>query len=1017
MVGDPVLSGLSAGDCIDMVVYIQSLDLQGASMVAIWNQERCRCLGTFEVDRVYTLYGVSYLGLFDEVHHLQLQEATVSILRPLLNAASYSSAKEICAGIGGISFGLRQVGCCSLVVSDHNKLACKVLRDNFPAVVQGDLDDRHTCIQIHQVSQEIRSMLCAGLPAQGPPRFGLGPRPGDPRLVLLGQVLQLAWHTQASCLLLEGPIDLAQQSQFQCLLRDFAAKADLQLHQIDLDLADQWVSSRARWWAVLLPRGLPILQLQRWPALSPPLSVHDVIPEWPVWPAVDEADLKWSVQEVDAYNDPTLGSDSRVLAASGQAPVALHSWGNALRPCPCGCRSKPFSIEGLRAQGLKGIGVPSQTHTGMRFLHPQEAGFLNSLPPSIVYTVPPRAALCLVGQLTAPLQAVWVYATVLQTVAPCFGGTVTDPATELSRFKSQLLQQRQDHWLLPSMLSGGTLSLRDAEGLRTEAASGPVTVQQLICAETALLPPGFKLKVLLQGRTLPKSAKLAFAPHGPVYQLQVQRKTAASDHCCLPVTVAPAGSSGSTSYSAGLLPAHPPALPVPDCPAPLSHPLEALRTATATDFAIWYGIHLWTGSSFASDGFRLVPPCAAETLLQLLGEDFSLAPDAAPILPQGPSVLIPFASDGHWALLVLISGPAGVEATLWDGVPGRCASVAQQLARIFCHLDQAALLSFNEAHHWLQQEPGTCGAYVIAHAAALVLGNPDPTVLVWAADFLVKFPPHLSGLCGQGGLSTERDKELQVLLASKGVPQDEVANRVQAAVAKVGAGPIGLALQQRNPWQALKTCASKPHCMFKWVHSDELQAHVERRAQAKFGTEIPKARAKKSKVAKRPIQAPLHIDPAQLRLSPGSFTATSGAPLGQLSFEEVQAQATGICFCSVEQALPFAAHGRNLSVDPLVLVTTAEIPEEQAGKARLTPVRYPAIFTPTQEAVLVTGTLVQLGDDSVQLASADIAEIEHLDTMVCKLCLYKDETTLSWEKLTEAPIRHLLQQLPALQVP
>ncbi|CAE7194447.1 DHX57, partial [Symbiodinium microadriaticum] len=859
-------------------------------------------------------------------------------------------------------------------------------------------------------------MLCAGLPAQGPPRFGLGPRPGDPRLVLLGQVLQLAWHTQASCLLLEGPIDLAQQSQFQCLLRDFAAKADLQLHQIDLDLADQWVSSRARWWAVLLPRGLPILQLQRWPALSPPLSVHDVIPEWPVWPAVDEADLKWSVQEVDAYNDPTLGSDSRVLAASGQAPVALHSWGNALRPCPCGCRSKPFSIEGLRAQGLKGIGVPSQNHTGMRFLHPQEAGFLNSLPPSIVYTVPPRAALCLVGQLTAPLQAVWVYATVLQTVAPCFGGTVTDPATELSRFKSQLLQQRQDHWLLPSMLSGGTLSLRDAAGLRTEAASGPVTVQQLICAETALLPPGFKLKVLLQGRTLPKSAKLAFAPHGPVYQLQVQRKTAASDHCCLPVTVAPAGSSGSTSYSAGLLPAHPPALPVPDCPAPLSHPLEALRTATATDFAMWYGIHLWTGSSFASHGFRLVPPCAAETLLQLLGEDFSLAPNAAPILPQGPSVLIPFASEGHWALLVLISGPAGVEATLWDGVPGRCASVARQLARIFCHLDQAALLSFNEAHHWLQQEPGTCGAYVIAHAAALVLGNPDPTVLVWAADFLVKFPPHLSGLCGQGGLSTEQDKELQVLLASKGVPQDEVANRVQAAVAKVGAGPIGLALQQRNPWQALKTCASKPHCMFKWVHSDELQTHVERRAQAKFGTEIPKARAKKSKVAKRPIQAPLHIDPAQLRLSPGSFTATSGAPLGQLSFDEVQAQATGICFCSVEQALPFAAHGRNLSVDPLVLVTTAEIPEEQAGKARLTPVRYPAIFTPTQEAVLVTGTLVQLGDDSVQLASADIAEIEHLDTMVCKLCLYKDETTLSWEKLTAAPIRHLLQQLPALQV-
>ena len=303
---------------------------------------------------------------------------------------------------------------------------------------------------------------------------------------------------------------------------------------------------------------------------------------------------------------------------------------------------------------------------------------------------------------------------------------------------------------------------------------------------------------------------------------------------------------------------------------------------------------------------------------------------------------------------------------------------------------------------------------MLAHAAALVLVRPDPTVLPWAVDFLIKFPPHLSGLCGLGGLSPEQDKEVQALLVTKGVPAEEAAGRVQAAVTKVGAGPIGHALQQRNPWQALKVCASRPQSMFKWVHSDELQAHVEQRAQTKFGTEVPRAKAKKSKVIKRPTQAPLHIDPAQLRLSPGSFVATSGAPLCQLSFEEVKAQATGICFCTVAQALPFVAHARNLSADPLALVTTAEVPEERAGAARL-PVRYPAVFTPTQEAVLVTGTLVQLGDDNVQLASANISEVDHLDTIVCRLCLYKDETALFWERSVEAPFRLLLQQLPAPQ--
>ena len=1019
MVGDPVLTGLSAGDHLDIVVHIRSSDLHGAYMVAIWNHETCRCSGSFGVDRIYTLYGVQYQGLFGEMHHLHVKQDTVVVLRPLLDERSYRTAKEVCAGIGGISLGLQQLGGSSLVVSDHNQLACEVLRDNFPNVVEGDLADRSTRLQLHQVSPEIRSMLCASIPTLGPPRSGLGPCPGDSRWVLLRHILQLAWHTQASCLILAGPVAFAKHPQFQRLLGEFATKAGLRLHQVELDLADQWASSRVRWWAVLLPTGLPQMQLHRWPVQPCPPVVQDVIPDWPVWPEAEEANLKWDAQELQAFADPALGSE-HTLEASCQAPVALHSWGNAFRPCPCGCRSKPFSIEGMKAQGLKGIGVPSQAQPGMRFLHPLEAGLLNSLPLTFRYSVQPRAALCLVGQLTAPLQAVWICASVAQTVAPCFGSSPPDPAQELSRFTGLLLQQRKDFWLLPSMLFGGVLALCDANGPRTEVASGPVTAGQLASAEAALLPPGFKVQVSLHGRVLPRTARLVFAPDGPEYQLSVQRKAAALDSDCLRATLGPIFLKNTDCSSAG--PSRPDlvgctALPRP---APLPHPLEALRTATASDFTLWYGIELWINSPLASDSFRLVPPCAADTLLQLLGEDFQLPLPDEPVLPQGPRILIPFASAGHWALLVLLAGPAGVEATLWDGVPGRCSNVARRLAQIFCSLDRTALLSFVEEHHWLQEDPHACGAYTLAHAAALVLGCPDPTLLEWALDFLIKFPPHLSGLCGSGGLSTEQEKELQELLITKGVPAAEAVGRVQAAVAKVGAGPIGHALQQRNPWQALKTCASKPQCMFKWVHSDELQAHVAQRAHTKFGTEIPRAKTKKGKAAQRPTQAPLHIDPAQLRLSPGSFVASSGTPLGQLSFEEVKAQATGVCFCSVAQAMPFVAHARNLSVDPLALITTAEIPEEQVGKARLAPVKYPAIFTPTQEAVLVTGTLVQLGDDSVQLASTNISEIEHLDTIVCRLCSSRTKQPshgISWSRLPSVSFCNSFRRFRSAGIP
>ena len=181
--------------------------------------------------------------------------------------------------------------------------------------------DRATRIRLHLTSPGVRSMLCAGLPTRGPPNFGLGRRPGDPRLVLLGQVLQFAWHSQASCLILEGSADLARLPQLQQMLKDFADRAEMQLHQIELDLADQWASSRVRWWAILLPAGLPTLQLHRWPVQSPPLAVQDIIPEWPVWPTMEEADLLWDPKEQQAFADPAFGPEPRILAASSHVHV------------------------------------------------------------------------------------------------------------------------------------------------------------------------------------------------------------------------------------------------------------------------------------------------------------------------------------------------------------------------------------------------------------------------------------------------------------------------------------------------------------------------------------------------------------------------------------------------------------------------------------------------------------------------------------------------------------------------
>ena len=94
----------------------------------------------------------------------------------------------------------------------------------------------------------------------------------------------------------------------------------------------------------------------------------------------------------------------------------------------------------------------------------------------------------------------------------------------------------------------------------------------------------------------------------------------------------------------------------------------------------------------------------------------------------------------------------------------------------------------------------------------------------------------------------------------------------------------------------------------------------------------------------------------------------------------------------------------------LAIVTTAELPPEACGKGK---VSYPAVFAPTKEAVLMSGSLVQLGDDTVQLALDDVAELDQVDTCVCRLNLYRDEVEIPWDKILEAPLRALIQAVPA----
>ena len=135
---------------------------------------------------------------------------------------------------------------------------------------------------------------------------------------------------------------------------------------------------RRRWWCVLLPCDLPSFQLSVWPLTIEKPVISDVLEEWPQWPLEQERALAWSETESSLYSDPAYGSESRSLDWQAQAPAAMHSWGSALQPCPCGCRSAAFPDQTLRAKGLKGLG------SFRRFF--RVFGFLT--PPRLVSLIP-----------------------------------------------------------------------------------------------------------------------------------------------------------------------------------------------------------------------------------------------------------------------------------------------------------------------------------------------------------------------------------------------------------------------------------------------------------------------------------------------------------------------------------------------------------------------------------------------------------------------------------------------------
>ena len=171
--------------------------------------------------------------------------------------------------------------------------------------------------------------MSAGFACQPYSQLGDGRGKDDERSSCLSKVLTMAFFLRVHVLVLEC-VSPAAQNDF---VRNELA------HKLDM----VWPSRRSRaWWVLTSPLVGPV-NLQTWPKLEDVTQVQHVIPCVSSWDPRDELALSLNHDESIAFG-LTDGTFTRfLLDAKGVAPCALHSWGNQLTACPCGCRSHGLS--------------------------------------------------------------------------------------------------------------------------------------------------------------------------------------------------------------------------------------------------------------------------------------------------------------------------------------------------------------------------------------------------------------------------------------------------------------------------------------------------------------------------------------------------------------------------------------------------------------------------------------------------------------------------------------------------
>eukprot|EP00435_Cladocopium_sp_Y103_P023887 s1528_g5.t2 len=362
--------------------------------------------------------------------------------------------------------------------------------------------------------------------------------PRDPRAATLPGVLRMAFLARFAVLLLECVTEAHQCTYVQSTLRQFVEVTKYAMTQGELHLQDAWVSRRSRWWCVLSHPSLGKINWEPFPIVSPRPQISSLIDQFKHCTPPELHHLVLDLYELGKFAH--FGFDTNVVPWNGQMQTCLHSCGNQLGACPCGCRLFPFTDQRLNHGGLHGLLIPmpgtstcgTRTYPNFRHISPEELALFSGMPPTLKWGEHLRLALCALGQLASPIQSIWIGTAIMNHVnKKFFGVECSSPKDVLLDYFAFLLSERDQVFGKPSqpksmafqtMVDNRTFEIPEHHPPAEETTKVPVLPAKACAAITTEVPTKATedLKQALPAdirAIVPKPASEASDMNGPLH--------------------------------------------------------------------------------------------------------------------------------------------------------------------------------------------------------------------------------------------------------------------------------------------------------------------------------------------------------------------------------------------------------------------------------------------------------------------------------------------------------------------